>query len=80
MRESTLDTAIAEAQRFIARAEKLKRCTSENNVKNNYGWSKEFGYDSGISKLKRAPSKTRAAVNRACIDLRNALSDVTQGR
>jgi hypothetical protein len=72
MKESTLDTAVAEAKRFLERAEKLKEASNGTED------FKKFGYDEGFR--SHSQSKTRAAVKRACIDLRNALSDVTQGR
>lgn len=79
MKESTLDTAIAEAKRFLEKAEKLKEAT-EAGRDEEFNFHRLFGHDCGLNTKNSGMSKTRAAVKRACIDLKNALSDVTQGR
>ena len=78
MIESTLFKAMAEARRFLEKAEILLECTAVKNECQYGHYTKEFGHDSGLRDCRT--SKTRAAVLRSCIDLRNALSDVTQGR
>ena len=81
MKESTLDTAIAEAQRFLGKCEALKRATRDTDDESFLMCLSSSGFDAGFNTAKyRGKSKTRAAVMRSCIDLRNALSDVTQGR
>lgn len=88
MNRSTLDAAMAEAQRFLDKANDLLACTEEHEATSMLFWDdpkmkahhNKYGLDRGLSTGTYASSRRIAAVKRSCLDLRNALSDLTQGR
>lgn len=88
MKRETLEKAIHEAKRFIKKAEELLDCTRSaqfgNEGTGSYQDQKHYEMYKNDAGLKEGseyqPSKRRASVRRSCIDLRDALSDTTQGR
>lgn len=68
-----LNEVIAEAERFLKKARILKDCTeSANDDSRDRSHYLKYGYDDGVCTI--APSRTRAAVKRSAIDLKNVLT------
>jgi len=66
-----LNEVIAEAERFLKKARILKDCTMSANDRKK-GHQIKYGYDSGVCTVHN--SRTRAAVKRSAIDLKNVLT------
>jgi len=71
MNYDDLNNIIAETERFLKKAKTLRECT-ESSVKKKDGHYQKFGYDAGVESFRG--SKTRAAVKRSAIDLKNVLT------
>jgi hypothetical protein len=84
MRDSDLEEAINEAKRFIKKAEDLIKCTETAKALKEKGkgvWSDEkrykiYGMDEGNSNW--SPSRTRGALKRSAIDLRQSLVKINK--
>jgi hypothetical protein len=72
MNYDDLNNIIAETERFLKKAKTLRECT-ESSIKKKDGHYQKFGHDAGVYKGCQQ-SKTRAAVKRAAIDLKNVLT------
>lgn len=66
-----LNNVVEEAKRFLLKAEELQKCTGSSMIEcpDHY---KIYGYDAGLNS-GCAPSRTRASVKRAALDLRQEL-------
>jgi len=77
VKKQYVDDAIAEAYRFIKKAEELQKCTASAELKFKDHYEK-YGYDKGLNNGWVGPSKTRAAVKRAAIDLKHELTKLNK--